>query len=252
MLTRSSGRRGLVLALLAGLVTGVAACTGAASAPPVRTTVERVWTAADIHPVSAVRAVGGVAVVYGTAGDQLMIYGLDPVTGVQLWSEPAVLPTDESDAVAVHDFDGEVAYLRPTGSARVSQLVLAAPTTGADRTVSAPRYWYAFPGRCTDDAWICPTSYVQQAGGHWDLRRFRVNRATGDTVPIEAADKPVDNTYQLPVGNLYYADAADGTMEIGRRVKGVVTGRRTPPTSGVRRCRGRPTSPCPTPPAADS
>ncbi len=223
MLTRSSGRRGFVLALVAGLVAGVASCTGAGSAPPVRTTVEQVWTAAGIHPVSAVRAVGGVAVVYGTAGDELMIYGLDPVSGAQLWSRPVALPTDQSDSVAVRDIDGQVAYLRPTGSARLSQLVLAEPTTGADRTVSAPRYWYAFPGRCTDDAWICPTSYVPQAGGHWDLSRFRVNRATGDTVPIEAADKPVDNAYQLPVGNLYYADAADGTMQISRRVKGSVT-----------------------------
>jgi len=219
MLERSSARWALGLAAV--LVIGLAACTGN-NATPDRTTVEKVWTAAGIAPVSAVRAVGGVAVVYGTAGDDLVVYGLDPATGTQLWSRPAALPTDQSDSIEVRETDGAVAYLRPTGTARLSQLVLAEPTTGADLAVSAARYWYAFPGQCDDDAWVCPTSYVQQAGGHWDLRRFRVNRATGDTVPVEVADDSVDNSYQLPVGDLFYAYPADGTTQIGRRVDGSV------------------------------
>jgi len=150
---RRSARRAVVLALAAVLVVGLAGCTGSES-PPDRTTVEKVWTAAGIDPVSAVRAVGGVAVVYGTAGDDLVIYGLDPVTGAQLWSKPASLPTDQSDAIEVREIDGAVAYFRPTGSARLAVLVLADPTTGADLTVSAPRYWYTLPARCDDDAWV--------------------------------------------------------------------------------------------------
>ena len=67
MLERRSVRRAparaLAAALVAGLAVGLAGCTGSDSTPPVRTTVEKVWTAAGIAPVSAVRAVGGVAVV---------------------------------------------------------------------------------------------------------------------------------------------------------------------------------------------
>jgi len=220
MLDRRSVRSALALALAAVLVVGVTGCTGGDS-PSARTTVEKVWTAAGIAPVSEVRAVGGVAVVYGTAGHDLMVYGLDPVTGAQLWSKPAALPTNQSDSIEVREIDGAVAYLRPTGTARLSQLVLADPTTGADLTVSAARYWYTLPGRCSDDAWVCPTSYVQRSDGRWDLRRFRVNRATGDTVPVEVAD-PATDGYQLPVGDLFYAYPADGTTQIGRRVDGSV------------------------------
>ncbi|HYN71373.1 MAG TPA: hypothetical protein VES60_02645 [Nakamurella sp.] len=220
MLDRRSVRRALALALLAVLTVGLAGCTGNDSSPD-RTTVEKVWTAAGIAPVSEVQAVGGVAVVYGTAGDDLVIYGLDPVTGTQLWSKPAALPTDRSDSIDVREIDGAVAYLRPTGTARLSQLVLADPTTGADLTVSAARYWYTLPARCHDDAWVCLTSYVQQAGGHWDLRRFRVNRATGDTVAVDVDDSATDD-YQLPVGDLFYSLSDDGAMQIGRRVDGSV------------------------------
>ncbi len=54
---------GVTLALLAGLV----ACTSdEPAAAPVRTTAEQIWTTAGLEPVSAVRNVGGVAVVYGT------------------------------------------------------------------------------------------------------------------------------------------------------------------------------------------
>ena len=97
MLGRRSVRSALALALAAVLVVGVTGCTGGDS-PPARIAVEKVWTAAGTAPVSEVRAVGGVAVVYGTAGHDLVVYGLDPVTGAQLWSKPAALPTNQSGA----------------------------------------------------------------------------------------------------------------------------------------------------------
>ena len=161
--------------------------------------------------------------MYGTAGDDLAIYGLDPVTGAQLWSKPAALPTDRSDSIEVREIDGAVAYLRPTGTARLSQLVLADPTSGADLTVSAARYWYTLPARCDDDAWVCLTSYVQQS-----------RRALGSaTVPGQSSDRrhragrrrrraDATDGYQLPVGDLFYSLPGDGTMQIGRRVDGSV------------------------------
>ena len=75
---------GVTLALLAGLV----ACTSdEPTAAPVRTTAEQIWTTAGLEPVSAVRNVGGVAVVYGSTPGGLVIYGLDPATGAQLWRQ---------------------------------------------------------------------------------------------------------------------------------------------------------------------
>jgi hypothetical protein len=65
---------GGTLALLAGLT----ACTSdEPAAAPVRTTAEQIWTTAGLEPVSAVRNVGGVAVVYGTTPGGLVIYGDD-------------------------------------------------------------------------------------------------------------------------------------------------------------------------------
>lgn len=223
MLQRRSARRWLALLLTAFAVIGTASCTGSdSSGPEVRTTIEKVWTAADIDPVSAVEEVDGVAVVYGTSGDDLLIYGLDPVTGAQLWSKPATLLTDESDSIKVSEIDGAVAYFRPTGTQRLAQLVLADPKTGADLTVSAPRYWYTLPVRCDDDAWVCLTSYVQQSDGHWDMREFRVNRKTGETAPGDPTDAPNDNTHALPVADLFYSYPGDGSVQIGRHVDGSV------------------------------
>ena len=109
------------------------ACTSDDSAPaPVRTTVEKVWTAAGIDPVSAVENIDGVAVVYGTVPDGLMIYGLDPTNGAILWSKPAAILSGQLSNLWVRDLDGTLAYFRPTGTDRVAQLVLADPKTGLD------------------------------------------------------------------------------------------------------------------------
>ncbi|MET0966486.1 MAG: hypothetical protein ABWZ02_08830, partial [Nakamurella sp.] len=138
-------RRWLALATAMLVLSVVAACTGdddAAPAAAVRTTVEKVWTATGIDPVSSVKNVGGVAVVYGSTPTGLMIYGLDPATGAQLWSQPTVVPSADSGGVAwAPQVDDTVTYFRPTGTARLTQLVLADPKNGTDRTVSAPRYW---------------------------------------------------------------------------------------------------------------
>src|SRR5580765_4658192 len=86
---------GVTLALLAGLV----ACTAdEPAAAPVRTTAEQIWTTAGLEPVSAVRNVGGVALVYGTPPGGFVLYALDPATGGQLWANPAVLPIDYDDS----------------------------------------------------------------------------------------------------------------------------------------------------------
>ena len=202
------GRRWAGLGLVIGVLLGVAACTSGESTPvppPARTTVERVWTAAGVDPVSAVVDVDGVAVVYGTVGNGLMIYGLDPATGAQLWTRPAI-PTVVADQVDLTPVDGSVAYFRPIGADRAAQLVLADPHTGADLTVSAARYWRGTPVLCADDRqWVCLASMVQISDGEWDRREFRVERSTGRTAPRDGSLPPTPaGTYSLASDDLTF------------------------------------------------
>jgi hypothetical protein len=144
-------RQWLAAAVVVTVWPALAACTGSDSAgdsdaptstaPPARTAVELAWTAAGIDPVTEVTNIGGVAVVFGTTPQGLLIYGLDPATGSQLWSRPAVVAGSDFVGALAQDIEGSVAYYRPTGTDRVAQFVLADPKTGADRAVSAARYW---------------------------------------------------------------------------------------------------------------
>ena len=217
---RRPGRRVPAFLAVAAIVLGTPGCTGTDSAPPeVRTTVDKLWTATGIDPVSAIKAVDGVAVVYGTIKDGLAIYGLDPATGTQLWTQRAGLPVADSDAIWVSDIKGTVAYFRPTGTDRLARLVLADPKTGADLAVSEPRYFSGGPVLCRDDdaAWVCLTSYVQAAGGHWDSREFRVNRKTGETRPADPTPT-VDGEFAVALAGLNYSyPHGDDRLYLGRR-----------------------------------
>ena len=94
MLVVPPRRRALALGVALALLAALVACTSnEPDAAPMRTTVEQIWTTAGLEPVSAVRNVGGVAVVYGTTPGGLVLYGLDPATGAQLWAKPAAMPT---------------------------------------------------------------------------------------------------------------------------------------------------------------
>jgi len=161
------GRRLLAWGTAVLIMAAGAACTSGASAPPGRSTVEMIWTARGIEPVSAVRNIAGVAVVYGTTPDGLRIFAIDPATGSELWSRPAVTLV-AAENVRVDSIDDAAVYLRPTGTQRVSQLVVADPSTGADLTVSAPRYWGPYAGGCAGMTHGCarrPTPSRRAAGG---------------------------------------------------------------------------------------
>jgi hypothetical protein len=116
MLAVSARGRALVLGVTLALLAALVACTSDdPEAAPIRTTAEQIWTTAGLEPVSAVRNVGGVAVVYGTTPGGLMLYGLDPATGSQLWSKPAAMPTADATMVGVREIAGSVAtFGRPT------------------------------------------------------------------------------------------------------------------------------------------
>ena len=232
-------RRLLAAAVVVGVCAALAACTGSDSAgdsdaptstaPPARTAVEQAWTAAGIDPVTKVTNIGGVAVVFGTTPGGLLIYGLDPATGSTLWSKPAIVPGSDFIGAWAHDVGGSVAYYRPTGTDRVSQFVLADPKTGADRSVSAARYWSAQPASCEDDeTWVCLASYVQTGTGNWDVQSFRINQATGETTPVtqEATAAP-EGARSLPVAELYYTTDNPELKTFGRWVDGATTWTKT-------------------------
>ena len=215
---RRSWRRLLVFGIALSTIVVGSACTAGDADPPPRTTVEQTWTAGGVNPVSAVENVGEVAVVYGTAPDGPSIHGIDPATGAEQWKRPAVTMVAVDHAWVV-EVDDTVAYLRPTGTRRVSQLVLADPATGDDLTVSDARYWASYPAECPDDAgWVCASSYTQAADGRWLQQPFRVERATGLTVPTgDTPENTPDDAYEIPVVDLFFSFPGDDTaMTIGR------------------------------------
>ncbi|MEP6560072.1 MAG: hypothetical protein ABJD68_03235 [Nakamurella sp.] len=208
--------RWLAVAAALLMLAGTAGCTSADDAAPaaaVRTAVQKVWTATGIDPVSPVQNVGGVAVVYGTTPAGLMIYGLDPTTGAQLWSKPTIVPSADSGGFAwAPRLDTAVTYFRPTGTDRLTQLVLADPKTGVDESVSAARYWSTHPPTCTSDSLsVCLNAYVQDDDGDFSSRTFRVSQSTGHTAPVSTSP-PVatPGVKSLPVNGLYYTTVSDG------------------------------------------
>ena len=229
---RRAGRRGGTALAVVLLVGGLTSCTAAEpqAPPPPPAAVEKIWTTTDIDPISAVDEAGGVAVVYGTVPGGAMIYALDPATGDQLWSRPAVPAVrEDADDEGYRELDDAVAYLRPTGTARVSQLVLADPRTGADVAVSAARYWGSRPAVCDDDPrWVCLSSSVELPDGGWRLLDFRVDRLTGRTEPAETGLGIPEGYYPIPVADMYVdwvdnGPTAQDTLIFGRVVNGAAS-----------------------------
>jgi hypothetical protein len=225
-------RRAAVLLAALLLVAALTSCTDTAAqlppAPPA--VVEKIWTTTGIDPISEVDRVGGVAVVYGTVPGGVMIYVLDPANGEQLWSNPALpLWSRSADDDGYRRLDDSVAYFRPTGTDRVSQLVLADPLTGRDLVVSAARYWESAPAVCDDDpSWVCLYSAAQRPDGGWRLLDFRVDRLTGRTEPAETGLGTPGGGYPMPVADLYFDssddDASDDrTLTFGRVVDGAAS-----------------------------
>ena len=232
MVVVSTRRRALALGLTLALLAALVACTpDEPAAAPVRTTVEQIWTTAGLEPVSAVRNIGGVAVVYGTTPGGLVLYGLDPATGAQLWSKPAAMPTADATSVGVREIAGSVAYFRSTGIPRMNQLVLADPRTGTDRTATPPRYWSGYSPTCESDQSVaCLSAWVNTPDG-WTSQTLRVDPASGVTAPVSSstANAPDDSTPLI--NGLYYSfldnpgDATDASSDdreisIGRWVDG--------------------------------
>ena len=119
--------------------------------------VRPAWTNNAIHPVTSVLAVGGRLVVYGSEGNSLTLYGLDPATGQVAWQRAAsTSATTPGIGLRVLSVADAVVYLRPDPvDALGARLVAADPATGADRAVGAPAVFYTPPMDCGDNAHVC-------------------------------------------------------------------------------------------------
>ena len=96
-----------------------------------------VWTRTGLRPIGQPRAVGPVVVGIVAAADRrLVLVGIDPATGRELWEQP-VTPSRATRGVVV-DFakvgEDKVAFLRPTADtdAGSAVIVVADARTGAD------------------------------------------------------------------------------------------------------------------------
>lgn len=187
-------RRCLVSAVLAVLV--VSGCSseagdesGARRPPPGLT---QAWRTFSISPIGQPVAAGDMVVVYGTATEDLFLYGVAVSDGSIRWRQPAS-PGAVETGVPLHPtvLDGRVAYFRPEpGGNRRARLVVASPGDGRDLLVSGPEVFRSHPRQCADGRDFCVL--VDDARGVSGLRRFALD---GRTAVPETAAPPADSRF---------------------------------------------------------
>ncbi len=128
---------------------------------------------------------GGLFVLYGRHGDQLLLLGVDPATGKTRWQQPAGVGTATGAQPSVAVSQARVAYLRPDPKvARRSIVVVADATTGTDLVRSSPGFYAPGLGACSVDPgdWsrvgLCVSRQTDDQGG-WTTVRSGLDLRTG-------------------------------------------------------------------------
>jgi hypothetical protein len=155
---RMRSSHGLTVAA-AAVALSLCACTGEDPAPVAQTPtvgadakpsrVEGGWRSSGLLPFSAVRNVGGTAVLYTrrpspAGGQEIWITALDPVTGEVLWQDEASpAKVSRGIPIGVAEVNGHVTYFRDVGGTGnlLARLVIADARTGNETAVSEPRYF---------------------------------------------------------------------------------------------------------------
>ena len=218
-------RRSRTILTLVALALAASACNGAGSkgnASPVQTRTTQVAWSARLSPVSQVRMVDGVAVLYITAGRDLDLVGLDPRTGHELWRRVAspsyITPGVSIDVAPVGAKQDLVAFFAPNHAGAsyplYADLVVLDPSTGQDVQRLSGRYFKSTPDRCgAGHRDVC----VMATPGGVPFQDVTVNLARGTVRPA---------ALQLPGGARFLSDEV---VDLGDRdpetIAGVVNGK---------------------------
>ena len=144
--------------------------------------VALLWTNAELHPIAQPKAVGGVAVgIVHVAERKLMLVGIDPATGHELWRHP-ITPSRITRGVAV-DFvtvgEDKVAYLQPTSVINgAAELSVADARSGAVVASTQALQFRSPIARCGGGDVCAIASEVYGSGAQ---RPLRLEVATGKT-----------------------------------------------------------------------
>src|ERR1044071_2497465 len=112
-----------------------------------------VWINTDRRPIGQVTAIGSTVVGLVADDGTLLVIGIDPATGHELWHEPAT-PGTVTVGVAVKVAqigEDKVAYFRPVENVTTyAQLVVADARSGRDIAVSPPMLFSTHPYACAN------------------------------------------------------------------------------------------------------
>ena len=154
--------------------------TATPPAPSAPGSLEIAWVNNELGPVGQPLAVGALALgIVSTPDRRLLLVGLDPATGRELWQQP-ITPSAVTPGVRVVFTpvgNDKVAYFRPTSvDTAYAELVLADAATGADLAKTPEALFSSPPYLCGGGKDICATSRIGGAGK--DIAH-RLEAATG-------------------------------------------------------------------------
>jgi hypothetical protein len=151
----------------------------ASAPPPADAKYAPAWIKIDRRPIGPVRAIGVAVVGMVVEDGKLLVLGLDPATGHELWQEPAT-PGAVTIGVPVRIAkigEDKVAYFRPAEDATpFARLVVADARSGRDVAVSPPALFSTHPYPCTNRQDACALS---SDGPRGNVHEFRLEVATG-------------------------------------------------------------------------
>jgi outer membrane protein assembly factor BamB len=169
-----------------------------------------VWINTDRRPVGPVTAIGSTVVGLVVDDGRLLVIGIDPATGRELWQEPAT-PGAVTIGVAV-DIEkiGEdkVAYFRPVENAsQFARLVVADARSGRDVAVSPPAWFSTYPYACTNqDACVLSSEHLRA-----NIHESRLEVATGKYL-TNGPDLSPSARLLAPAGLVDFGDRPGNTL----------------------------------------
>ena len=145
------------------------------------------WVNTELRPIAQPLAVGGVAVgVVSADSRKLLLVGVDPATGHELWRQP-LTPSMVSTGTIFHLQklgDDRVAYFRPTRADGChAELVVADARTGRDIVKTPEAVFTSWATLCRNGKDLCTTSRPVVYGS---VSSYRMDVATGRYLEVTA------------------------------------------------------------------
>ena len=169
------------------------------------------WINTDRHPIDQVKAIGSTMVGLVVDDGTLLVIGLDPATGHELWHEPAT-PGSVMIALAVEVAqigEDKVAYFRPVENViPYAQLVVADARSGRDVAVSPPMMFSTTPYACVNHQDACALASERPG---WKIHEFRLEIATGKYLADSPDLPPTARVLEVP-GLVDFGDRPGNTL----------------------------------------